>query len=165
MKRFHVHVSVPDLDQSIRFYSTVFGCGPAVTKPDYAKWMLEDPRLNFAISTRSKSAGIDHIGLQVDTAGELAAMRGQLEQADASLVEQAGTACCYARSDKYWVKDPSSIAWETFHSYGTVATFGDAPSVAAKDEACCVPLARVDAPQASACCTPAQKAAGKGGCC
>jgi catechol 2,3-dioxygenase-like lactoylglutathione lyase family enzyme len=166
MKRFHVHVSVRDLDESIRFYSGLFGRGPVVTKPDYAKWMLEDPRLNFAISTRSRAVGIDHIGLQVDTAEELGIMRGQLERADAPLVEQAGAACCYARSDKYWVRDPSGIAWETFHSHEAVATFGDAPPASEKSEACCVPLARVDAPESASCCTPAQKGADtRGGCC
>jgi catechol 2,3-dioxygenase-like lactoylglutathione lyase family enzyme len=149
MKRFHVHVSVPELDESVRFYSTVFGCGPVVIRPDYARWMLDDPCLNFAISTRRQTAGIDHIGLQVDSAEELTVMRGRLGQADAALVEQAGAACCYARADKYWVTDPSGIAWETFHSYGTTATFGEMPSAGGKGTTCCVPV---------------QKTAG-GGCC
>ena len=125
MKRFHVHVAVDQLEESIRFYSMLFGHAPTVVKADYAKWMMEDPRINFAISQRDRKAGINHLGFQVESAEELAAMRSQLEAADTSLIEQDGIACCYARSDKYWVTDPSGIAWETFHTLGEVPMFGD----------------------------------------
>jgi catechol 2,3-dioxygenase-like lactoylglutathione lyase family enzyme len=116
MKRFHVHVSVEDLSKSITFYSTLFGAAPSVAQADYAKWMLDDPRVNFAISRRGTAKGIDHLGFQVDAAEELTALKSQLQRADASLVEEMGTTCCYAESDKYWVTDPQGIAWETFHS-------------------------------------------------
>lgn len=137
MKRFHVHVAVERLEESLRFYSTLFGSGPTVSRPDYAKWMLDDPCINFAISQRDRTAGINHLGLQVETAEELAAMRSQLESADAALVEQTGVACCYARSDKHWVTDPSGIAWETFRSLGQVPMFGDDTRAASGDAACC----------------------------
>jgi hypothetical protein len=125
MKRFHVHVAVDQFEESIRFYSRLFGHAPSVVKPDYAKWMIEDPRINFAISQRDRQAGINHLGFQVDTAEELAAMRSQLEAANTSLIEQTGIACCYARSDKHWVTDPSGVAWETFRTLGDVPMFGD----------------------------------------
>ena len=114
MKRFHVHIAVEKLDDSIRFYSSLFGVAPTVVQPDYAKWMLEDPRVNFAISQRGSQPGINHLGFQVESDAELKAMRGQLEAADTGLVEQTGAACCYALSDKYWVTDPQGVAWETF---------------------------------------------------
>lgn len=143
MKRFHVHVSVPDLDASIRFYSTLFGTEPAVVKGDYAKWMLEDPRVNFAISQRGGKPGLNHLGLQTDSDEELEVLNGQLQQADLSTLAEKETACCYARSNKYWVTDPTGIAWETFHTLGEVPTFnGDneaAPAGAAA--ACCTPEA------------------------
>lgn len=157
MKRFHVHVAVKDLQESIRFYSAIFGASPSVEQKDYAKWMIEDPRINFAISTRGHQPGVNHLGFQVESNEALTAMRGQLENADASLVEQSGTACCYARSDKYWITDPSGIAWETFHSLGTVPVFGeDAP--ADKQEACCIPLKQEAKAKSSACCVPNTKA-------
>jgi catechol 2,3-dioxygenase-like lactoylglutathione lyase family enzyme len=144
MKRFHVHVAVADLDRSIGFYSTLFNAEPVVRKPDYAKWMIEDPRLNFAISRRGDKVGVNHLGLQVDDGEELVALRDQLERADRSLVEQVGTACCYAKSDKYWIADPQGVAWETFHSLGTIPVYGeDRP----------VPL--IEPGAASACCKPA----------
>ena len=134
MKRFHVHVAVPDLQQSIRFYSTMFGAGPSVVKPDYAKWMLDDPRVNFAISQRlGARAGVDHLGFQVESDGELAEIHGRLAAAGSSVVEERDVSCCYARSDKYWTKDPSGIAWESFHSLGTVPVYGEGPAPA---EAC-----------------------------
>jgi catechol 2,3-dioxygenase-like lactoylglutathione lyase family enzyme len=143
MKRFHVHVSVPDLAQSIRFYSTLFGTEPAVTKDDYAKWMLDDPRLNFAISQRGSTVGINHLGLQTDSDEELEGLHAQLQQADVAAHAEKEVGCCYARSNKYWVTDPTGIAWETFHSLGSVPTFNgepqqDAPSSAAP-AACCAP--------------------------
>jgi len=110
MKRFHVHVSVSDLAASIRFYRALFNAEPAVTKPDYAKWMLEDPRVNFAISTHRQPVGVNHLGFQVDADAELRGMRAQLEAADARMVEESEQPCCYAKSDKYWVTDPTGIA-------------------------------------------------------
>lgn len=146
MKRFHVHVSVADLPKSINFYATLFGAPPSVVKEDYAKWMLDDPRLNFAISQRGGALGVDHLGLQVDAADELTALEAQLRRADAGLVEEMGTTCCYAESDKYWVKDPQGVAWETFHSLRSAPTFS-APNPVA------IPIV-VAQPAAAACCTP-----------
>ena len=138
MKRFHVHVGVEDLAASIRFYSTVFSAEPAVIKPDYAKWMLEDPRVNFAISQRG-ALGVDHLGLQVDNGEELAAMRTQLETADAAMTAEINTTCCYAQGDKYWVTDPSGIAWETFHTLANAPTFGRDRNEVEAPNACCAP--------------------------
>jgi hypothetical protein len=154
MKRFHVHVSVEKLDESIRFYSSLFGVAPTVVQPDYAKWMLEDPRVNFAISERGHQAGINHLGLQVDSDAELKAMRNQLAAADAGLLEQTGAACCYALSDKYWVTDPQGVAWETFHTLESIPMYGE-DSRNARQEACCIPLApTASQEQAGACCIP-----------
>ena len=111
MKRFHVHVSVDNLVESVRFYSTLFATSPVVHQADYAKWLLEDPRVNFAISTRRQPQGVNHLGFQVDTDDELRSMRAPLETADARLIAEKGQACCYARSDKYWVTDPRGIGW------------------------------------------------------
>src|SRR5271156_2197535 len=124
MKRLHVHVSVKDLGSSIRFYQTLFGAEPSVTKPDYAKWMLEDPRVNFAISIDHQPVGVNHLGFQVDTDEELRGMRAQLEAADARMIEENEQPCCYAQSDKYWVTDPTGIAWETFHTLGSIPVYG-----------------------------------------
>ena len=124
MKRLHVHVSVNDLPASIRFYRTLFAADPVVTKSDYAKWMLEDPRVNFAISTQRQPAGINHLGVQVDTDEELRGMRAQLEAADARMLEESEQSCCYAKSDKYWVTDPTGIAWETFRTLGSIPVYG-----------------------------------------
>jgi len=133
MKRFHVHVAVPDLAQSIRFYSTLFGAEPAVVKDDYAKWMLEDPRVNFAISRRGAAPGIDHLGFQVESDAELGEIRSRLQAAGASGLEEKDVSCCYARSDKYWTTDPSGVAWESFRSLGTVPLYyGEV-----KQAACC----------------------------
>lgn len=152
MKRFHVHVSVVDLDQSIAFYSNLFNVAPTVRKEDYAKWMLDDPRLNFAISQRERAPGVNHLGLQVDDAAELSALRSQLESADRALVEERDTACCYARSDKYWIADPQGIAWETFHTLASAPTYGDDEDTRAEPtQACCVP--QVAKPKSS-CCVP-----------
>ena len=143
MKRFHVHVAVKDLASSIRFYSSIFAQSPTVTKPDYAKWMLDEPRVNFAISTRSAKLGVNHLGFQVDSDTELAAMRDQLAAADQGLVEEQGVACCYGRSDKYWVTDPAGIAWETFHSLGTIPVYGEDVAATHDDASarCCAPAA------------------------
>jgi catechol 2,3-dioxygenase-like lactoylglutathione lyase family enzyme len=116
MKRLHVHVSVDDLDANIQFYSTVFGAPPSVVKPDYAKWMVDDPRVNFAISKRGSARGIDHLGVQVESDEELTALREQLAGAQMVALVQSDAACCDARSDKYWTTDPQGIAWETFHT-------------------------------------------------
>ncbi len=151
MKRFHIHVSVPSLPESIRFYSQLFGSGPTVEKPDYAKWMLEDPRVNFAISKDRQPVGINHLGLQVDTDEELRGMKDQLQAADAKMVQEDEQPCCYARSDKYWVTDPTGIAWETFHTLAGIPVYGEGTAVfdhgdsttpARSDKRqCCVPIA------------------------
>jgi catechol 2,3-dioxygenase-like lactoylglutathione lyase family enzyme len=125
MKRFHIHVSVNDLAQSIRFYSTLFGAEPSRVEVDYAKWMLEDPRVNFAISQRGQPIGVNHLGFQVDSAEELNALHTQLQAADARVIQENEQACCYARSDKYWVTDPAGIAWESFHTLGSIAIYGE----------------------------------------
>jgi hypothetical protein len=147
MKRFHVHVA-NNLKRALPSYSKAFGAQPTVQKPDYAKWMLEDPRLNFAISSRGARPGVNHLGFQLDSDEEFKAMRAQLAEADAGLVEEIGANCCYAKSDKYWVTDPAGIAWETYHSLGTIPLFGaDEPdsspvpgaSGAATTAACCAP--------------------------
>jgi catechol 2,3-dioxygenase-like lactoylglutathione lyase family enzyme len=127
MKRFHVHVHVDDLKQSIRFYSALFGVEPAVIKPDYAKWMLEDPRVNFAISARGRMPGVDHLGIQVESKAELADVADRLRKARQDLFNEGATTCCYAKSEKAWVRDPSGLSWETFHTTGESTTYGEAP--------------------------------------
>ena len=124
MKRFHVHVAVHDLKQSIRFYSALFGMQPSVEKPDYAKWMLDDPRINVAISNRGSKAGIDHLGIQAENSEELEEVGSRLAQAEVSVMPQKGAACCYAKSDKYWTIDPQGIAWESFHTLDSVPMYG-----------------------------------------
>ncbi|MGB5307223.1 MAG: ArsI/CadI family heavy metal resistance metalloenzyme [Gammaproteobacteria bacterium] len=138
MSRLHIHIAVTDLEQNIRFYSALFGAGPGVSKPDYAKWELADPAVNFAISTRSPQHGLDHIGIQAEDEAELAGIKNRLQQAGITGLEQANTACCYARSDKYWVRDPQGIAWETFHTLDSIPTFG-ATDRTANSSACCTP--------------------------
>ena len=159
MKRFHVHVSVKDLSESIRFYSKLFGAEPTVTKSDYAKWMVEDPRVNFAISQRGHAAGVNHLGFQVDSDDELKGLRSQVAAADLAALDEDSAACCYAKSDKYWVEDPQGIAWETFHTLGSIPVFGEGVA-ASTDSACCAPLAKQtnDKPDA-ACCVPAASSA------
>lgn len=155
MKRFHVHVHVADLDSSVRFYSTLFGEQPAVIKSDYAKWMLEDPRVNFAITSGAASPRIDHMGLQVESDDELATIASRLTTAGESVAKQENAACCYARGNKGWVSDPSGLSWETFHTFGENTVYGNdrAPRADAKSEAsesCCAP-----APSSSSgCCAP-----------
>ena len=157
MKRFHVHVSVDNLDESIRFYSTLFAIQPTVRQSDYAKWMIEDPRINFAISTHRQPVGVNHLGFQVDSAEELRGLHARLQAADAQLVEENDQPCCYARSDKYWVTDPIGIAWETFHTLGSIPVYGEDTSVfnhgtsvvpveshAATGKACCVPAGKTE---------------------
>jgi catechol 2,3-dioxygenase-like lactoylglutathione lyase family enzyme len=164
MKRFHVNVSVADLAESVRFYSALFAAKPTVLKEDYAKWMLEDPRINFAISQRGYPIGVNHVGFQVDSADELTAMRAQLTRADHALVEQTSAACCYANSDKYWITDPTGLAWETFHTLDAIPIYGADTDIAPKTSgACCVPLATT-AKIGEACCEP-EVAAAKKACC
>ncbi|QKT03730.1 VOC family protein [Ectothiorhodospiraceae bacterium 2226] len=137
MKRLHVHLAVADLEANIRFYSGLFGVAPTVRKDDYAKWMLDDPRVNFAISNRSDKRGLDHLGIQVEDESELGELKTRLERAEAPIEEQTGTACCYMRSDKYWTLDPQGVPWETFHSLEAIPTFNEAP--AESQSACCAP--------------------------
>lgn len=144
MKRFHVHVSVADLAQNVRFYSRVFGHPPTVLKDDYAKWMLDDPRVNFAVSTRSPRHGVDHLGIQAENEAELDDLRINLIEAQAPMLAQKEASCCYAKSDKYWTTDPQGIPWETFHSLGEIPLFGDdtatsAQSGSGETPACCAP--------------------------
>jgi catechol 2,3-dioxygenase-like lactoylglutathione lyase family enzyme len=143
MNRFHVHIHVADLEHNIRFYSQLFGAAPTVTKADYAKWMLEDPRLNFAISTgKSNKRGIAHLGLQAETSDKLAAIGARLQAADAVTLAEAATTCCYARSDKFWAEDPQGVRWETFHTHGEATTYYVDPAGApVARETCCGPAA------------------------
>ena len=139
MKRLHVHVAVEDLAKSIGFYSTLFGTPPVVLKDDYAKWMLDDPRVNFAISDRAAAAGVDHLGIQVESGEELAELAGRLKAAGEVTRDQEATTCCYAQSDKAWVNDPNGLRWETFFTFGAATTYGeDEPGAGlASAKACC----------------------------
>ena len=151
MKRLHVHVAVDNLEQSIGFYSTLFAAQPNVTKGDYAKWMLDDPRVNFAISTRGGRAhGVDHLGIQVESDAELRELAGRLKAAGETPRDQEATTCCYAQSNKAWVDDPSGVRWETFFTFGEATVYGEdepltairssccpAPAVGSKAEPCC----------------------------
>ncbi|HEV3490247.1 MAG TPA: ArsI/CadI family heavy metal resistance metalloenzyme [Reyranella sp.] len=143
MKRLHVHLSVGDLDESIRFYSVLFAASPTVVKPDYAKWMLEDPRVNFAISTHSGSApGIDHLGIQVEDGAELQEVYGRLGQAETPVLEEGKTTCCYAQSEKSWIADPQGVSWEAFLTSGESTVYGtSAPRPVSASQACCGPKA------------------------
>jgi hypothetical protein len=125
MKRLHVHVSVESIPDAIGFYSALFAAPPAVTKPDYAKWMLDDPRVNFAISTRGRAAGLDHLGIQVESPDELREVYGRLDAAGREVRNEGQTTCCYARSEKAWIDDPAGIAWEAFHTTGESTVYGD----------------------------------------
>lgn len=157
MKRMHIHVGVDSLDESIRFYSALFAAQPVKTKADYAKWMLDDPFVNFAISTRSGKTGVDHLGLQVSNEVELAEMRVRLKNADMTVYDEGEATCCYARSDKSWVQDPAGIGWETFHSMQDLQTFSTGKP--AEPTACCIPDSKA-VPQAAV--TPEKSA---GACC
>ena len=167
MKRLHVHVGVADLDRSIAFYSTLFGAEPTVAKPDYAKWMLDDPRVNFAISAgRHEARGIAHLGIQAEDSAELIEVYGRLKAADRPVLEEGRTTCCYAKSEKSWIADPDGIPWEAFFTDGEATVYGDSPaleSLAASagaeccDETtpqgvCCAPKAEL--PAAAPCCGP-----------
>ena len=162
MKRFHVHVGVTDLDRSVAFYNELFGAEPSVTKPDYAKWMLEDPRVNFAISDTGRAPGVDHLGIQAETGEALAALGTRLEAAGNALVPEEATVCCYARSDKLWTEDPQGTRWETFHTLGEATTYHGADAACATDGAACTPDPRAMKPKVdkgAPCCAPAS------GCC
>jgi lactoylglutathione lyase len=152
MKRFHVHLHVDDLATSIGFYSKLFAAEPTRVESDYAKWMLDDPRVNFAISTRGAQAGIDHLGLQTDDEAELAEMKARAAAAEMALADEGETTCCYARSVKHWVTDPQGIAWEHFHTLGDIPVFKEAAA-----PACCGPSPARGKPvpvevKAGACC-------------
>lgn len=143
MKRFHVHVHVESLEQNIGFYSQMFGAEPARVESDYAKWMLDDPPVNFAISTRGGQPGIDHLGIQADNAEDLAEMKQRARAADMALLDEGATTCCYARSEKHWVTDPQGIAWEAFHTLASIPVFNEpeAAGTEAPATACCTPAA------------------------
>lgn len=158
MKRFHVHVSVNNLGESIGFYSKLFGTAPSVQKDDYAKWMLDDPRINFAISKRDREPGVNHLGFQVDSEAELKSLRNQVAAAGIAALDEAGASCCYAKSDKHWVEDPQGIAWETFHTLGNIPVYGEDAAAGPADAACCVPLAKQGAGAESSCCVPNKEA-------
>src|SRR5690554_3433279 len=123
MKRMHIHVGVDNIDQAVSFYSALFGAQPDKLKPDYAKWMLDDPRINFAISTRSGKTGLDHLGIQVDDEAELSELRKRISQAEIDVFDEGETVCCYAESDKSWVQDPAGIAWEAYQTMGDAQLF------------------------------------------
>ncbi len=153
MKRLHVHMSVEDIAQSEKFYSTLFATGPAVIKPDYAKWMLDDPRVNFAISTRGTKPGLDHLGIQVETADELHDVYGRLRKADRPVLEEGATTCCYAKSEKSWIADPQGISWETFLTSGESTVYGDSVNLGAirtTSGTCCAP--KIDPTPSASCC-------------
>ena len=158
MKRFHVHVAVENLDQSVRFYSTLFAAEPTVLKPDYAKWMLEDPRVNFAISQRGGAHGVEHLGIQAENDAELTEVYDRLSKAERPIIEEKATTCCYARSDKQWIEDPQGVAWETFLTFGEATVYGNGrpaePAAAKAEAACCTPKIAAPAP----CCGPAAAA-------
>jgi len=154
MKRFHVHLHVDDLNRSIGFYSQLFAAQPARIEADYAKWMLEDPAVNFAISTRGSKPGIDHLGIQTDDADELTALKARAQAADMALLDEGTTTCCYACSEKHWVTDPQGVAWEHFHTLGNIPVFNEAPPPApGTAPACCAPSdSRAAAKRAASCC-------------
>ena len=158
MKRMHVHVGVVDLADAMRFYSALFATQPTVVKPDYAKWMLDDPRMNFAISTRGKQPGLDHLGIQVESQDELHEVYARLHSAGGNMIEQGQTSCCYAKSEKSWIDDPAGISWETFFTTGESTQYGDGTGerearVAHKKVSCEPQAASQSVPQTeSACC-------------
>lgn len=149
MKRFHVHVSVSDLAESVPFYSQLFGAEPSVRKSDYAKWMLEDPRVNFAISQRGAPPGVQHLGIQVENRAELEEVYERLQRADRPVLDEGATTCCYAESEKSWIADPQGVQWETFLTTGESTVYGHdpvrvQPAPSSQDSSCCAP----------SCCSP-----------
>lgn len=167
MKRFHVHVAVRDISRSIVFYNKLFGQLPSMERQDYAKWMLEDPRLNFAISSRGHAAGVNHLGFQADSTEELKSLKVLAEAASAGQVlDQGETACCYAKSEKHWTVDPQGLAWEHFHTMSEAKEFGH--DAADQTGACCVPIkasTRDGAQAKAACCIPGSDESATGACC
>ncbi|WP_457095966.1 ArsI/CadI family heavy metal resistance metalloenzyme [Lysobacter sp. P5_B9] len=163
MNRFHLHLNVADLDASVRFYTELFAAPPTVRKGDYAKWMIEDPRINFAISNTGRAPGIDHLGLQVDSSDELAALGKRLDSAGGTVVPEDAAVCCYAQSDKLWTEDPQGTRWETFHTFGHATTYYAAEAACATDGAACTPDVAAMKPKAAtmgtSCCSP------ESGCC
>ena len=143
MKRLHLHVAVADIERSIGFYSVLFGTAPTVRQPDYAKWMLDDPRVNFAISARGVPSGLDHVGIQVESEAELRELSGRLKVAGETTLDQEGATCCYAQSDKSWVSDPNGLRWETFFTFGEAVRYGedDVPTIEPTPKASCAPKA------------------------
>jgi hypothetical protein len=161
MKRLHVHVSVDDLAQSVRFYSTLFATEPTVTQSDYAKWMLDDPRVNFAISTRNARKGVDHFGIQVETRDELQEVYRRLQKADRPVLDEGETVCCYAQSEKAWIADPQGVPWEAFLTTGASTVYGtDIDLSPITDAACCT-----SATPQGACCAPKPALAPEVACC
>ena len=158
MKRLHVHVAVEDLEASIRFYSHLFDGKPTLLKADYAKWMLEDPRVNFAISARGAGAGIEHLGIQVEHADELAEVYERLRRADRPVLEEGTTTCCYAKSEKSWIEDPQGVKWEAFLTSGESTVYGDEIMASEPPSACCTPVSTGSKAPGASCCTPAEKA-------
>jgi catechol 2,3-dioxygenase-like lactoylglutathione lyase family enzyme len=162
MKRLHVHVAVEDLAQSVRFYSSLFAAEPTVLKGDYAKWMLDDPRVNFAISQRGGTPGVEHLGIQVESAEELQEIYGRLREAGRPVLEEGATTCCYVKSEKSWVADPQNVAWETFLTVGDSTVYGDSPDLEPikATEPCCTP----ETPQ-GVCCEPKHERPADAACC
>jgi catechol 2,3-dioxygenase-like lactoylglutathione lyase family enzyme len=156
MKRLHIHVGVHNVDEAIRFYTTLFGTDPIKRKPDYAKWLLDDPRVNFAISTRAQKKGVDHLGIQVEEEAELTALRGRLKTGEMGTVDEGDTVCCYARSDKSWIQDPAGIAWEAYRTMEDAQVFSG--HMDAAEGACCTPETKgtpdccEPSPETSGCC-------------
>jgi hypothetical protein len=142
MKRFHVHVHVDDLGKSVAFYSKLFAAEPTRHEADYAKWMLDDPRINFAISTRGAKPGVDHLGFQTDSEEELVELRSRAQTADLAVLDEGETTCCYARSDKHWITDPQGIAWEHFRTLENIPVFNEKAAAASEASACCTPTTR-----------------------
>ena len=175
MKRLHIHIAVNELAESIKFYSTIFNASPSKEYEDYAKWDLTDPAVNFAISKRGHSSGINHLGIQVDSEEELEEIAQRLDKADISSSKQKGTSCCYAHSNKHWALDPQGIAWESFHTLGEIAVFSEGTKADSEDEssACCIPLKTEDSSKKehsssnnndeAACCIPNKGSSS--GCC
>ena len=156
MKRLHIHIGVENIEQAIPFYSALFGAAPVKTKADYAKWLLDDPRVNFAVSTRASKKGVDHLGIQVDDTGELDELRGRMKSAALPVFDEGETVCCYAKSDKTWVQDPAGVAWETYRTMEDAQIFAEKP--VSPESACCTPET-MGTPN---CCEPSEKTAG---CC
>lgn len=151
MKRLHVHVSVKNLPESIRFYSGLFATPPSVEKDDYAKWMLEDPCVNFAISTRADAVGVSHLGIQVEGADELAEIETRARTAGLPSEPEPGANCCYARSNKHWLEDPQGVVWETFHTMGDIPVYGTGRDSHIAGKACCAPVRPADSAKAASC--------------